>query len=474
MEPDPRRRSEHLETQVLEDGLMQSHFCKWARTSPSDQELAKEILVILEIRHVRKSWGKGSELSGKELQQHAGVVQAYQEILQSRIDSCVDMEHPDKTRGVSLLRRLQSHVSRHVDLQYRQVLLEAAHRQQLQVQHSVCAALGDRQLCETVREVVDCPEDMAAIEWVARVHDLIHSPDCAHCPQQLLTQIKPYICRTVTPFHQTNRIPRCPDTDQEVFVQLFEHIENEMGLFLKQAVIPFQSSTEFAQLRAKQICDPEDLDTIRRQVLLLKSKGIGTMIFDFDKTLVPLHTGTLHRSQLEQVHLTPVARLLLFTALAEALEVGVASFSDPGDAVLEDGMVSGEELIRMVLDNDNHGLGRELSSRVRIVAGHPEKMQQRGVKCACGHDHELPYSKHHHLHTLCPKLTTHSVRPSSILFFDDNMGNTVRARQEGLTGVDVNPETAIDWECWACAIEDAQYIPQEEDELPWSFERVQQ
>ncbi len=98
--------------------------------------------MILEIRHVRKSWGKGSELSGKELKQHAGVVQAYQEILQSRIDryaalreryvslccSCVDMEHPDKTRGVSRLRRLQSHVSRHVDLQYRQVLLEAAHR----------------------------------------------------------------------------------------------------------------------------------------------------------------------------------------------------------------------------------------------------------------------------------------------------------------------------------------------------------
>merc|ERR1712166_1000575 len=138
MDPDPRKRSEQLDLQVLEDGLLQSHFCKWARES-TEKELAGEIEIMLGIRYARKhSWdckATGAlELSGKALKQHAEVVQSYRDSLHSRIDSCLGTDPPDLELCFRLLTRLLAHVQRHLEIQYRDLLMAAAQHDECVVQ----------------------------------------------------------------------------------------------------------------------------------------------------------------------------------------------------------------------------------------------------------------------------------------------------------------------------------------------------
>ena len=44
----------------------------------------------------------------------------------------------------------------------------------------------------------------------------------------------------------------------------------------------------------------------------------------------------------------------------------------------------------------------------------------RGEVCSCGNEHVIPYSKHHHIHKLCPLLQSNQIKASSIMFLDDN------------------------------------------------------
>lgn len=470
--PSSHRVTAQLED-LLEDGLAQSHFCSWARTGP-EAELAQEIEVMLGIKHARKhTWHRDpsdANISGKALKEHAELVQSYRDILESRIHRCADTEAPDKDLCLRLIARLQSHVIRHIEHQYHNTIVNTLQG----AQASVKEALLHPEISTMIQNVIDREEDVEAVRWCLEVHDLLISEDCSQCPVQAINTIRNYISRTVTPFHHTSAASEDPSEDEhEVFISLFEHIEEEVKLVMKEAVLRFQQSSQFAMLKTKQAYDPERADVVASDMAKLRERGVTTLVFDFDRTLIPTHVGSIPEERVHEVQITPVARLVMLSALAAGFSVGVASFSDIGDGAGASGALAGERLIRAVLDSEA-GLGIHLSAKVQIVAGHPEKMTKRGITCTCGNVHPLPYSKHYHLHKICPGISTHEIRPSSVMLFDDNMGNTVRARQEGLTGVDVDPDTAMSWESWALAMEMSEFIQDPQDEPAWSFAKVQQ
>eukprot|EP00658_Telonema_sp_P-2_P053617 TRINITY_DN4219_c0_g1_i7.p1 TRINITY_DN4219_c0_g1~~TRINITY_DN4219_c0_g1_i7.p1 ORF type:complete len:524 (-),score=111.78 TRINITY_DN4219_c0_g1_i7:281-1852(-) len=517
---------EHL----LEDGLTQSHFCHWARDG-QEEELAKEIEVVLGIRyaikHAERSPGSQDDgsLSGTSLQRHAEVVQAYRDVLQSRMQRCCSVRD-DRCSCIRLLSRLRRHVVRHVERMFKDAILCAAN--EVTLVNTVEEALATPELVEIVGRVFTQHEDQEAVQWCLQASIILSStprqdPLEKQCPFGAVRQIEPYVLRTVTPYHHSSDVGQEQGISKHEFVDLFQHIESEVKVDINHALGPFQASSYYARLKAIEAHDPEKVDSMTRDLDYLRSKGldpalpspaletarlrvrlglglevpnrvcrcrqvrvrvrisagdavsagIETLVFDFDKTLVPSHIGKLLRAKVDQVELTPVAQLILLCALAKDFRVGIASFSDCDPDSLGEEYVAGGDMIGLVLKNQ-HVLGPELAQRVKVVAGHPDRLNKRGVVCGCGHAHAIPYSKHHHLHSICPELATHQIRPSSIMLFDDNMGNTVRARQEGMTGADVDPATAVSFETWFEAMEASQFIPAPEEEKPWSFNTVQQ
>eukprot|EP00658_Telonema_sp_P-2_P053616 TRINITY_DN4219_c0_g1_i6.p1 TRINITY_DN4219_c0_g1~~TRINITY_DN4219_c0_g1_i6.p1 ORF type:complete len:361 (+),score=94.23 TRINITY_DN4219_c0_g1_i6:377-1459(+) len=344
--------------------------------------------------------------------------------------------------------------------------------------NTVEEALATPELVEIVGRVFTQHEDQEAVQWCLQASIILSStprqdPLEKQCPFGAVRQIEPYVLRTVTPYHHSSDVGQEQGISKHEFVDLFQHIESEVKVDINHALGPFQASSYYARLKAIEAHDPEKVDSMTRDLDYLRSKGIETLVFDFDKTLVPSHIGKLLRAKVDQVELTPVAQLILLCALAKDFRVGIASFSDCDPDSLGEEYVAGGDMIGLVLKNQ-HVLGPELAQRVKVVAGHPDRLNKRGVVCGCGHAHAIPYSKHHHLHSICPELATHQIRPSSIMLFDDNMGNTVRARQEGMTGADVDPATAVSFETWFEAMEASQFIPAPEEEKPWSFNTVQQ
>eukprot|EP00658_Telonema_sp_P-2_P053615 TRINITY_DN4219_c0_g1_i5.p1 TRINITY_DN4219_c0_g1~~TRINITY_DN4219_c0_g1_i5.p1 ORF type:complete len:510 (-),score=146.26 TRINITY_DN4219_c0_g1_i5:281-1720(-) len=464
----------------LEDGLTQSHFCHWARDG-QEEELAKEIEVVLGIRyaikHAERSPGSQDDgsLSGTSLQRHAEVVQAYRDVLQSRMQRCCSVRD-DRCSCIRLLSRLRRHVVRHVERMFKDAILCAAN--EVTLVNTVEEALATPELVEIVGRVFTQHEDQEAVQWCLQASIILSStprqdPLEKQCPFGAVRQIEPYVLRTVTPYHHSSDVGQEQGISKHEFVDLFQHIESEVKVDINHALGPFQASSYYARLKAIEAHDPEKVDSMTRDLDYLRSKGIETLVFDFDKTLVPSHIGKLLRAKVDQVELTPVAQLILLCALAKDFRVGIASFSDCDPDSLGEEYVAGGDMIGLVLKNQ-HVLGPELAQRVKVVAGHPDRLNKRGVVCGCGHAHAIPYSKHHHLHSICPELATHQIRPSSIMLFDDNMGNTVRARQEGMTGADVDPATAVSFETWFEAMEASQFIPAPEEEKPWSFNTVQQ
>lgn len=452
---------------VLEDALLQSHYCCFLRRDQQDPQLVHEIDILFRIRHARKLLGAAASaeetatsLRQKAAFEHSEVLQKYNEAIGGRLERA----------PVSGAHRLRNRLSQHISWQ-----LARRHHDQITaayVQLSVREALYDPDT--DLSHILTQPEDRGMLErlreWTSSAAAEEEAVEQLAQTQEALQYIQQHV---LVPLGET------ADTTQAIgchYDELFAHLELCVTEEVQTWLEPFKASGEYALWKAKEVTreDPGQLEYVSECLDLLHSQGVTTLVFDFDRTLVPRHIGAIAVSELHTVALTPAARVVLCCALAQQLTVGVASFSDMADCAVSSEELSGERLIRAVLDRE---FGMPLSALIVIVAGHPERMTERGELCSCGHEHVIPYSKHHHIHKLCPLLQSNQIRASSIMFFDDNQGNVVRAQQEGMIGVDVDPATGITWDTWSFAIEMAKMNAEMASECgpsDWSFELVRQ
>lgn len=454
---------------VLEDALLQSHYCCFLRRDQQDPQLVHEIDILFRIRHARKllraaaiAEDAATSPRQKAAFEHTEVLQKYNEAICGRLERA----------PVSGAHRLRNRLSQHLSWQ-----LARRHQDQItaadDVQLSVREALHDpnTDLSRILTEPEDCSMLDRLREWSTASEGSEEAVEQLAQTQEALQYIQQHV---LVPLGESLDTQAIGCHYNELFAHLELCVTEEVAIWLE----PFKASGDFALWKAKEVTkdDPGQLEYVSEGLDLLHSQGVTTLVFDFDRTLVPRHIGAIAVSELHTVALTAAARVVLCCALARQFTVGVASFSDMADCdmAVSQEELSGERLIRAVLDRE---FGMPLSARIVIVAGHPERMTERGEVCSCGNEHVIPYSKHHHIHKLCPLLQSNQIKASSIMFLDDNQGNVVRAQQEGMIGVDVDPATGITWDTWSFAIEMAKMNAEMASECgpsDWSFDLVRQ
>jgi Ankyrin repeats (3 copies) len=209
--------------------------------------------------------------------------------------------------------------------------------------------------------------------------------------------------------------------------------------------------------------DGKDMDISTPAAMMLPPSFIKLVVFDFDMTILKIHTGGCFVGDPSQL-VPQVSRTFLELAphlISNGFKVAVATFSDENMSDIASAGVAGESLVRQVLDSaflqyflhesDAASRTQALSDAFYVVAANPTLRNSN----AADSDSRMSNSKEWHIQQIKQQVRSRFgeiVEDNSIMFFDDSAKNIEVASAAGIHAFRIDRNAAFNDDVWRGAI----------------------
>lgn len=174
-----------------------------------------------------------------------------------------------------------------------------------------------------------------------------------------------------------------------------------------------------------------------KKSILASLESISEIILDYDLTITNRHTGGKQKDDIKdetiKENIKPQSNIFIENQFKDGRRVSIASFTDSQNRTSKKNL-AGEKLIQRQL-NVMFEDKLAIANKIKIRARDPKR-------------HSEPIDKNGHIKFLCP-----DIDPSSIVLFDDDIGNVIQAIRAGYHAVWVNSSDKNFWQPYTAAPE---------------------
>ncbi|UVC54507.1 hypothetical protein MACJ_004057 [Theileria orientalis] len=167
-------------------------------------------------------------------------------------------------------------------------------------------------------------------------------------------------------------------------------------------------------------------------ITLLEECGCKFIAFDFDATMIELHSGGYIDPEIDRKVLESLTAD--FKSVAERLknspiQMAVVTYSDAVHVEGHPRYISGDRMVRLALKYSNCDADIK-----KVYAYYPRFWDTPKMYKKLGLDAPMPLFKEFHLRSIC---TDFNVKLDEIILIDDDINNCVNAKQIGVTTLHV-------------------------------------